>query len=305
VVSFRRSSYLPTTLALGAVLLVPAISQAHFILDSPPASTEQNALGDPQKAPPCGDNGSAVATNVVTSYAAGETITVTIDERIFHPGHYRIALALDDGVFPEEPPVTPGATPCGSAPIDPAPAFPVLADGVFEHTVPFDQPQSIEITLPEDVSCTNCTLQIIQFMSNHALNNPGGCYYHHCAAIAIDADPTGATSTSGKGSDDGTDEDALTTGADGTTGTNPTNGSNGNGSAGDDATAGSATVSDTDPGQTPANSDESGCSCSLPEDGGNRHFGMLLGLLGLMGLRLRARRPAPRRRSRMTRRPRP
>jgi hypothetical protein len=152
---------------------MPATSQAHFVLTSPPAMYDQNALGDPQKAAPCGDQGNAVPTGIVTAYNGGDTITVTIDETIFHPGHYRIALALDDGIFPEEPPVTPGSTDCGSAPIDPAPAFPVLADGIWVHTDAFDGSQSFDITLPDDVSCTNCTLQVIQFMSNHAERRVG------------------------------------------------------------------------------------------------------------------------------------
>lgn len=277
---------------LCAWLGLPATASAHFTLVSPPAATEQNALGDPQKAPPCGDDGTAVATGVVSSYQGGETITVTIQETIFHPGHYRIALATDDGVFPEEPPVTAGATACGSAPIDPAPVFPVLADGVFEHTMPFAGEQSIEITLPDDVSCTNCTLQVIQFMSNHGLNNPGGCYYHHCAAIALEADPAGTTSaTTGPDTDTGTGDGPPpgTTAADGT-GSGDGNVSSGPISDDGSATDAATTVVDTDPGQTPANED-GGCSCSLPRDGaGAKHpLGMLLGLLGLVGLRARRR----------------
>ena len=46
--------------------------------------------------------------------------------------------------------------------------------------------QSIQVTLPDDINCEGCILQVIQFMSNHGLNDPGGCYYHHCAELAID-----------------------------------------------------------------------------------------------------------------------
>lgn len=281
------SRYLPATAGLCAWLVLPATSAAHFILVEPPAVFEQNGLGDPQKAAPCGDNGNVVATGIVSSYQGGDTITVTIDETVYHPGHYRIALALDDGVYPEEPPVTPGATPCGSAPIDPAPAFPVLADGVFEHDSPFNEPQSIDITLPDGVSCTHCSLQVIQFMSNHGLNNPGGCYYHHCAAIALEESSAGTSSagdeTSAGSSDGGP---ALTTGADGTGGNGQTTGSVGEGSGSTDGATSAAP--DTDPGQTPANED-GGCSCSLPRGGSGHPLGMLLGLVGLVGLRARRR----------------
>lgn len=262
------------------------------MLVSPPASFEQSALGDPQKAPPCGDAGNAVATGEVTSYQGGDTITITIDETIFHPGHYRIALALDDGIFPEEPPVTPGTTDCGSAPIDPAPVFPVLADGVFEHTQAFGEPQTIEVTLPDDVSCTNCTLQVIQFMSNHGLNDPGGCYYHHCATIAVEpsaGEETGNTTTPSDESGDPTSGNPGTTAADGTGGEggNPATSNGGSDDAGSNGNAGTTGIAETDDaGQAPA-SDE-GCGCAVPRRDGATLT--LLGLFGLMGLR-RHRRP--------------
>jgi MYXO-CTERM domain-containing protein len=257
---------------------------------------EQNGLGDPQKAAPCGNYmDQAVATGEVTSYQAGDTITVTIDETIFHPGHYRIALALDDGAFPEEPPVTPGATDCGSAPIDPAPAFPVLADGVWEHTEPFAGPQSIDITVPDGVSCDNCTLQVIQFMSSHGLNDPGGCYYHHCATISVGpsagtGDETGTPTDESGG--DSTGGGPVTTAADDPGGSGDASGAGeGSESTGGVITTGIMTNTEGDTAEAPAD-DEGGCSCSTPAGGTKGGLGMLLGLLGLAGLRHgRRRRP--------------
>ena len=65
---------------LGLSLLVTgylgaAPARAHFVLQSPAAAHEQGPLGDPQKAPPCGDNGSAVATGALTAYQAGDVVT--------------------------------------------------------------------------------------------------------------------------------------------------------------------------------------------------------------------------------------
>src|SRR5262249_59307064 len=92
---------------------------------------------NPQKLGPCGDEGTAASTGIVTAFAPGDTVTITIDETIFHPGHYRVALAVADrSELPDEPPVTPGETPCGSVPVAVPPAFPVLADGALEHAVP-------------------------------------------------------------------------------------------------------------------------------------------------------------------------
>src|SRR5689334_17578783 len=104
--------------ALALFALQPRAAEAHFTLDEPPASRSQDALGSPQKAPPCGDEDGGTDTGVVTTFQSGTTITVTINERIFHPGHYRIALAVNDrSELPEEPTVTPAETDCGSAPI--------------------------------------------------------------------------------------------------------------------------------------------------------------------------------------------
>ncbi len=260
-------------LALTAVaaFLVPAATQAHFILQSPPAAHEQDDYGDPQKAPPCGDAGNAVATGAVTAYQAGDTITITIDETIYHPGHYRIALAVNDpSELPEEPIVTPNDSPCGTAPIQNPPVFPVLADGVFEHTEPFAQPQSIDITVPDGVNCDNCTLQVIQFMSNHGLNNPGGCYYHHCASIAIqsgqttDAEETGDPSSSTSATTQTEETGAPTSDGPGST-SGASAGETGPGemvtSTAPETTTATATA--TSPGvTTDGEDDDKGCACT-------------------------------------------
>ncbi len=171
---------------LLALSLVSHLALAHFTLESPPAALNQGLLGDPQKVPPCGEEAGSVATNAVTTFQSGQTITIKINEKIFHPGHYRVSLGLTGPQdLPAEPPVTAGTTACGSTVIDPAPAFPVLADGELLHTSAFSGSQSFQVTLPSNVTCTNCTLQVLEFMSNHGLNNPGGCYYHHCATINV------------------------------------------------------------------------------------------------------------------------
>jgi MYXO-CTERM domain-containing protein len=273
--------------ALGSAWLAPLDASAHFHLTSPPAKFEQNALGDPQKAPPCGDAGASVPSGMITTVQAGDTITIEIEETIFHPGHYRIAIAGDDGVFPDEPPVTPGPTDCGSAPIDPAPSFPVLADGVWEHDGTLAGPQTVEVTIPADFTCENCTLQIIQFMSNHALNNPGGCYYHHCAAIKVEAGPVGGTTSPGDDSGGTTDpggDTGPTTRGDGTAGTsNGSASADGGDDGADDAPASSGIGIDTDAGQS--EEDDGGCSCRT--DGREGGVATIAGLLLLLGLRRR------------------
>jgi hypothetical protein len=195
-----RRSALAVALSLATLAgsaTVTSSASAHFVLVSPKSARSQDPLGSPQKLAPCGDEGGGTDTGVVTTFKPGETIDITIDETIFHPGHYRISLAVNDrSEFPTEPVVTPGGGyDCGSAPIDAAPSFPVLADGVFKHTTPFAGPQTIKVTLPSNITCTHCTIQVLEFMSDHGLNIPGGCYYHHCADLSISALGDGGTTT--------------------------------------------------------------------------------------------------------------
>jgi Lytic polysaccharide mono-oxygenase, cellulose-degrading len=225
--------------AAAASVWAPAPASAHFILTEPAASLTQDNLGNPQKAPPCGDDGGAVASGKVTAYQAGQNITITINETIFHPGHYRISLGVNGpGDIPVEPVVTAGSTACGSAPIDPKPAFPVLADGVFAHDKAFDGPQSITITLPEDVTCDHCTLQVLEFMSNHGLNNPGGCYYHHCSEISIKSSGGTGSTTGSSSSSSGASTTAASTGAGGAASTTTTSAGEGGSTGSSGSTAG-------------------------------------------------------------------
>ena len=286
-------------LTLG-VFAPPA--QAHFILQSPPSWMSQNLLGSPQKLGPCGDEGGGTPSGTVTAFQAGQTITLTIDEKIPHPGHYRVALAVHDrSELPPEPTVTPGSTPCGSAPIQNPPVFPVLADGLFIHTSAFSSPQSAQITLPAGVSCDHCTLQVIEFMSDHGLNNPGGCFYHHCADIAIqavvvdagapDSGPGGAAGAGAAGSSGSSD---VGVGGGGGGGADQAAGGGGLGGAlgaaggagvsGNLGVAGGAT-----PDSTPSSSSSGGCSASSrPALGGAWLAGLLA--LGVFARRRRAAR---------------
>ncbi|MEO8875875.1 MAG: SCE4755 family polysaccharide monooxygenase-like protein [Polyangiaceae bacterium] len=180
--------------ALGVGLFASASADAHFVLQAPANWLQQDSNGIPIKLGPCGDeqdNSGAVPTGSVTAYQSGSKITVTINEVIFHPGHYRIALAVNDrSELPAEPKVDASASdPCATTTYEDPPVFPVLADNVFEHVTAFSTPQTTEITLPANVTCTHCTLQVIEFMSDHALNVPGGCFYHHCADLSIQSAP--------------------------------------------------------------------------------------------------------------------
>jgi hypothetical protein len=192
-VRWRKRQRLAWVLLVAATwVCAPALARAHFILMAPDSWMSQDAFGLPEKVGPCGDEGGGTPTGKVTAFQPGDTVTVTIDEVIAHPGHYRVALAVNDhSELPPEPQVTASRTdPCASAAIQDPPVFPILADNVLPHTQPFTAPQTFSVTLPNDVTCTRCTLQVLEFMSNHG----APCFYHHCADLSIQS-PETATAT--------------------------------------------------------------------------------------------------------------
>ncbi len=272
-------------LVVGAALAtVPA--HAHFILQAPASSMSQDALGTPQKLGPCGDeatNPPATPSGVVTAFKEGDTITVTVDGTIPHPGHWRVSLGLTGPKdLPAEPAVTVGSTACGSAAIEDPAVFPVLADNLLPSTTGFTGVQSMQIKLPAGVTCTKCTLQVIQFMSDHALNVPGGCFYHHCADISITSADGGAAGTGG-----------ASTGP-GTTGSGTTSMGNGGAGAGTTGTGATGAGGAAGDGGT---SSAGGCGCSVPARA-TPAATSLAALLGLAGLLRRRARPGPARRGR-------
>jgi len=182
-------------LALGLALF-PTLSQAHFRLLAPASWLVENQLGDPQKAAPCGGTNSDFGkpTYAVTDVKGGTALHVRVQETVYHPGYYRVALAVNS---PTELPVDPkartmtndkGVVVSVSGEVMNPVAPPVLADGLFVHNAKTDQPFETDVTLP-NLNCKSCTLQVIQFMEQHGVNNPGQFSYHHCAVLRITADP--------------------------------------------------------------------------------------------------------------------
>src|SRR5512143_3442934 len=126
-----RPGFFGWALLIGAsVLLAPTPVAAHFILMAPDSWMSQDTLGLPEKLGPCGDEGGGTPTGAVTAFRSGQTVAVTIDEVIPHPGHYRVALAVNSrDELPAEPLVTPTADdPCAGAAIEDPVQFPILAD---------------------------------------------------------------------------------------------------------------------------------------------------------------------------------
>jgi hypothetical protein len=178
-------------LAAGAVsmalLLLALPARAHICMEAPvsrvgPSCTSASA----QKPGPCGIN--TRSTKYVTELKPGETITVTLNETVNHDSHYRIAFNPNGSAF-EDP--TSKDDKDGKHPF-------VLLDGIVDESA---ARQSVKVTLP-NVTCDNCTLQLIQVMYDKTANGFGNDdIYYSCADIVLKGAP--ATGDAGAPSDPG------------------------------------------------------------------------------------------------------
>jgi len=175
--------------------ILPVSADAHFTLLTPASWLIENKLGDPQKAAPCGGTLADPGTpsNIVTPVTGGSMLTIRMMETIYHPGHYRVALAVNSrDELPADPPTVTRETEKGPRsvsttiqnPVQP----PLLADGLFPHTTRPTEPWEASIQLP-NITCEKCTLQVVEFMAEHPGVREGGFSYHHCADLKITADP--------------------------------------------------------------------------------------------------------------------
>jgi hypothetical protein len=173
----------------------PTAVYAHFRLLEPASWLIEDLRGDPQKSGPCGGTNAdwGKPSYVVGKANGGQKLHIKVQETIYHPGHYRVALAVNS---PTELPLDPEVTTIDSdrgprsvsAKIQNPPQMPVLADGLWVHTAKVDTPWEADVQLP-NINCKKCTLQVVQFMAEHGINNPGNFTYHHCAELQITADP--------------------------------------------------------------------------------------------------------------------
>lgn len=165
--ALRLASMTGFTLALAS-----STALAHVQIRAPRQRHEDQKYG------PCGVTGGTRSQNVC-SFRPGATITVAWDETIDHPGHFRIAFDEDgvDGLI----------DPTGYEDFDNSPA--VLEDNIPDRDVSgADSAYSMQVTLP-DVECQNCTLQLIQVMTDKMPWGPGGGndIYYQCADIVLSA----------------------------------------------------------------------------------------------------------------------
>jgi hypothetical protein len=188
---------LAAALGVGVIALgAPVAAPAHFILMQPNSWLVENQLGDPQKAGPCGGTTAnpGTPTGAITELTGGTMLHIHVKETVYHPGFYRIALAvLDRAELPKDPEDTTREGPRGpisvSGKVDPNPKPPVLIDGLWTHHERKPaQEWETDVKVP-NINCDHCTFQIIQFMEEHGVNPDGRFTYHHCADAKITANP--------------------------------------------------------------------------------------------------------------------
>jgi hypothetical protein len=273
-IAFSTQALIPSLALVALASSVSFSAHAHITLMNPPSWIEEGERGDPQKQGPCGaaPGGSGVVqTNVVTSYRPGETIMVTWQETVGHPGHFRISLAPDRAMF-SDPVVatTDGNGTSGnsiSAAIMSPVAGPVLFDGIFPRTSvpaaatePFVQP----VTLPTTQG--TYTLQVEQFMADHA----PGYFYYHCADIRITNDVGSVAAAGGSGG-----SSAVGQAGSASLGAGGTGGTGGSAASGGSAALPSGDADDED------EDDDSGCAIALRPALSHPGSAAALALLGL------------------------
>jgi len=179
---------------LAACVLTAIQAHAHFRLLEPASWIDEDERGDPQKLAPCGgtiDN-PGTRSGAVTEVRGGDMLRVVVDETVYHPGHFRIALARRPNWLPDDPVASLKETERGlrsdTAVIETDPAPPVIVDGLWPHYERHTGIWETEIEVP-NIDCEGCFLQVIQFMADHPGFREGGFSYHHCAVLNITADP--------------------------------------------------------------------------------------------------------------------
>src|SRR5262245_50819458 len=128
-------------------------ARAHFKLVEPAGWIIESERGDPQKAAPCGGDQQSKPTETVTKVTGGSKIHLKVMETIYHPGHYRVALAVNSrDELPPDPTTIERMTGRGPqsvwAVIQSPAQIPVLADGMFQHYTKTAAPATYETELP-------------------------------------------------------------------------------------------------------------------------------------------------------------
>ena len=157
------------------MLVVPVVTHAHFKLLEPASWLIEGERGDPQKAGPCGGSNTdwGKPSYIVSKAMGGQKLHLKIQETIYHPGHYRVALAVNSPTeLPVDPQVVTKEGDRGpqsvSATIQNPIQIPVLADGLFVHAErPTGTMAPFETDVRSSIAARNA-LQVVRFLAEHS-----------------------------------------------------------------------------------------------------------------------------------------
>ena len=153
----------------AAVLIIAVPAAAHVRLESP-----ASRYGDEMKAGPCGLRG-GLRTTRVTTVRPGQDVTVVFDETIDHPGYFRIAFDAAGDSHLGAPIWN------GSSFVNPSDVH-VLLDRIANP--PGLTHGAVRVTLP-DVECNECTLQLVQVMTDKPPFDGVDDFYYQCADLRL------------------------------------------------------------------------------------------------------------------------
>jgi hypothetical protein len=160
------------------VLFCADSASAHLALEFPVSRHGPNVL----KEGPCGIQDSSRGNNI-SVFAPGDSIEVSWDEYINHPGHFRIAFD-ESGENGFQEPICLDNCDSRNMVIEQQAGDPsVLLDAIPD--TPSGGLSSVTVKLP-DIECDDCTLQVIQVMTDKPPYTIGGNdLYYQCADIVL------------------------------------------------------------------------------------------------------------------------
>jgi hypothetical protein len=177
-------------IGVATILLVGArhVAEAHFRLLEPASWLIEDERGDPQKAGPCGGTNADYGkpSYAIARVIGGAKLHIKVQETVYHPGHYRVALAVNSPTeLPLDPKATTEPTPNGprsvSAEIQDPVTPPVLARTVCSGT-PERCNRRPETTSPQII---NSSARCRSFSMEQPSTIRACSLFHHCAMLRL------------------------------------------------------------------------------------------------------------------------
>lgn len=138
------------------ILVSPVLASAHSRLKASVGVQPRNSNAG-LKSGPCGNVAKLAASPTLN---AGEKLLVTWEETVQHPGRYEFRFSTDG---------------------DRTWSVPVTVQDTQDDRNTIPHQYSVELTLP-NTTCTNCTLQMIQVMTENPANPSN---YYSCADFQL------------------------------------------------------------------------------------------------------------------------